>query len=87
MRKGKGKAVFISALVAMAVCAAVAIAGVIVFYAKATESYVLPLTLSLGGLGGVILCMIVAFTAIPKNRQSEQEEELKNGGNGDDKSN
>ena len=75
MRKRKGKALFIAAIVAMAVFALAVIAGVIVFYAKATETNVIPLALIISGAFGVVLSMIVMFAVIPKGAQNGEDKD------------
>lgn len=67
----KRKIGFIICIVAMVLCALVSVAGVIIFYAKATATNTLPLALLLSGLGGVIVSIAAMFLVIPKNKEDK----------------
>lgn len=70
MRRGKAKAAFIICIVVMALFALLAAAGAIIYFAKATATFVLPLSLFASGFAGVIVSMCVAFAVIPKNGET-----------------
>ena len=67
----KRKVAFIISIVAMVLCALVAIAGIIVFYAGATAILTLPIALISSGAGGVLISIIVMFSVIPKNNEDK----------------